>query len=491
MLILAVLRHYLYILLLFYCLASEAQKRDYNWVFGDSVGIDFNTVPPTVDTNRIINTEEAAASISDNNGNLLFYIGTPSINQSLSSSHKYVVRSSSDSIMQGGDSLAGHSSMSQGVLILPNPKDSNEYFILHIDHPGNILYYSMVDMSFNGGKGQIILSNYFLATGMFEKLHAVKAGNGKDWWIISMGGTTQHYFYIYKIDSMGLSLKSIYPLSSSSSGESGQFVFSRDGSQLISAGAFGPTILYDFDRCLGVFSNPIVIDQYYFTAGSNARYGCSFSPSGRYVYLSSIDSLWQFDTQASNIASSKQLLFATSNLTYYIGQHMLGPDSKIYIGTSYSYPDNSPVDSFTTHLSVINNPDSGGTACNIQPYSFSLLGRKTYVGLPNFPNYNLGPIENLNCDSILAAGISSTENLNFNMYPNPAENNFTIEFNKGNQSSVEIELFNTEGKLLSSVSVKESSKVIFDVSPFNSGIYFVKITSTHSWPSGRKLIINK
>ena len=48
---------------------------------------------------------------------------------------------------------------------------------------------------------------------------------------------------------------------------------------------------------------------------------------------------------------------------------------------------------FNTHLSVIAEPDSSGLASMFQPYSFSLGGRRCFLGLPYMPNYRLGPLE--------------------------------------------------------------------------------------------------
>ncbi len=63
---------------LFICMAAlischaYPQHQNVNWVFGDSIGLDFITGEPVFfDTN--IRTFEACASISDSSGNLLFY----------------------------------------------------------------------------------------------------------------------------------------------------------------------------------------------------------------------------------------------------------------------------------------------------------------------------------------------------------------------------------------------------------------------------------
>ena len=62
-------------ILLFLVLASNAQdiKRTAIWYFGRNAGLDFNTNPPTPLLDGAMNTVEGCATISDINGNLLFY----------------------------------------------------------------------------------------------------------------------------------------------------------------------------------------------------------------------------------------------------------------------------------------------------------------------------------------------------------------------------------------------------------------------------------
>ncbi|MCB9236205.1 MAG: gliding motility-associated C-terminal domain-containing protein [Bacteroidia bacterium] len=68
-------------------------------------------------------------------------------------------------------------------------------------------------------------------------------------------------------------------------------------------------------------------------------------------------------------------------------QHELAPDGKIYI---VHYDPYDPIPQTT--LGVIHNPDAPGLACDFRPYDYSLLPGKARAGLPNNPNYNLGPL---------------------------------------------------------------------------------------------------
>jgi hypothetical protein len=472
-------------MLTFCAVYSIAQKRNSYWAFGDSVGINFNTVPPAIDTTIIISSVEAAASIADSSGNLLFYVGAPTVDLA-PSAQKYIVRNFLDSVIAGGDSLFGNSKVAQGLIIIPDPYDTAKYYIFH--NYGN-LYYAIVDMTMNGGLGEVISKNNLLKSSVTEKLHAVKAANGKDWWLVGMNRQgALEYFYKFKIDSTGIVSKGQQFIDSTAvSSAPGQIIFSLNGDKLLYTGGLIHSSIFDFDRCTGTFSNMINIVQ-----GNNTRIGASFSPSGRYAYLSTLDSLFQFDLQAVNIPASIQLIYRVNNPVYSIGLHMLGPDGRIYIANSYDVT-HFNYDSLCTHLTVIQNPDSPGVSCNILPYNFSLSSRRSFLSLPNFPNYNLGPIGNLNCDSILALDIySNTLNQYFHLYPNPAQNSFIIESNSSLHHLNKIELYTISGELLSSITDQTiSSKIIMDVSGFNSGIYFVKLVDDEGFSYIKKVVINR
>ncbi len=480
-------------ILSFCAVSASAQKLDYHWVFGDSVGINFNTNPPSVDTTRIIMTQEVSASISGDTGNLLFYVGCPNVNYiTFPGSEKYTVRSFNDSIMFGGDSLAGHSSVTQGLIILPIPFDSVKYYIFHIGVAGTyVLNYSVVDMLLNGGLGEVTVSNVLLEDSVVEKMHAVKAANGKDWWLVCMSWKTPTSFIKYKLDSTGIHFKGKYICGQTDDSSTGQLIFSKDGSKVVSTGGIGTTYLYDFDRCSGEFSNPVFLDQYVSGPGTSVRYGCSFSPSGQFVYLSSEDSLWQFDTYASNIASSRQFIFTIPNNNYLLGQQMLGTDGRIYIASGYIDAVAAPFDSLNTHLHVINNPDNLGVSCNFMPYSFSLQGRRMYSGLPNMPNYNLGKLEGVNCDSILAAGVDDQNLQNkFSVYPNPARDKVHIKWKDVDAKGITIELLSMEGKgIINILTDDKDSETTINVSTATPGIYILKFVKDNQLIGLHKLVI--
>ncbi len=459
---------------LIFSFQSKAQNQANHWAFGDSVGIDFNTSPPSIDTTIIIATDEPSASISDNNGNLLFYVGSASLVQSIPAGKKYVVRNFNDSVMQNGDSLDGHTSMTQGLIILPDPGDSMKYYIFQKNVSINNFFYSIVDMSVNVGLGGVISLNNYLTDSLNEKMHAVKAANGKDWWILKHK-IDNNDFVRFKLDSIGIHGPYIqsFGVNSDYKCAAGQMIFSKNGDKLLFAGLAGYTTLIDFNRCSGLLSNEIVLDTFPdgINTTSSGRYGCSFSPTGHFAYVSAFDSLWQFDLTATNIPASKILIwgFAHSGSPIRVmGQQMLAPNGKIYIANEKS---GNTYDSLCTYLSVINDPDSPGLSCNFAPYSFSLNNRTSTGSLPNMPNYNLGVLENVNCDSILASVDyqSSSNKSNVLVYPNPSSGIFYFEML--DESKIQnLDVINITGEVIFTGNSKE-----IDLRDFPSRIYFYRV----------------
>ena len=88
-------------------------------------------------------------------------------------------------------------------------------------------------------------------------------------------------------------------------------------------------------------------------------------------------------------------------------------------------------DSVNTYLSVINVPDSSGIGCEFALNSLYLNGGRTYLGLPNMPNYNLGRLIGSPCDTLQTVSLEENKNENLiNIFPNPSSGIFEITFQK-------------------------------------------------------------
>ncbi len=344
---------------------SYSQKQANIWYFGDSAGIDFNSgvaVPISDAPHRI---EEACASICDTSGNLLFY------------TNGSVVWNAQHDTMPNGKGLRGNFSSRQ-TLIIQDICDLSRYYIFSVDgetgsasyNYDSMMYYSIVDMDINGGLGDVIIKNISLFGPVNEVVAGIKHGNGINTWVVTHEFNTNR-FIAYEISKDGISAPVISTVGSSQKRQS-SIKFSPKGNMLaFGTGSFGPTEIFKFDNNTGIVSDPLNL---------NNNYGTSyiFSPSGNILYvLSKIGislnyNLIQYDLQAgSNAAILASATTIAGPLVGYALQN--APDGKIYCHTT-------PASS----LSVIQNPNALGVACDFQLNTFDLAGGEFIAAFPNF-----------------------------------------------------------------------------------------------------------
>src|SRR5688572_24969841 len=161
-----------------------AQNQSNNWFFGINLGITFNTNPPTTITGGQTTSGEGCTSISDSNGNLLFY------------SDGVTVWDSTHSVMQNGTGLFGDFSSTQSGIILPAPGNNMIYYLVTapVSTSNNPLAYSIIDMSLNSGLGAVTIKNIALLDTSTEKVTAVYNQNGGDIWIIAHGYPNNNFY---------------------------------------------------------------------------------------------------------------------------------------------------------------------------------------------------------------------------------------------------------------------------------------------------------
>ncbi len=468
---------------LFFC---YGQRQDNIWYFGDSAGLNFNSGIPIPLLDGLSSSNEITSAISDTNGNLLFYVGAKTSASSNGADMYLTIWNRNQQIMQNGDTLYGNYSVTQGCIIVPFPGDSLHYYIFHLEHyPINsYLYYSIVDMTLDSGRGGIISkNNVLLQDTLTEKMQAVKHGNGRDWWLLVHDGLNNE-FLEFLIDPNGFHGPYTYNIGSSGGGI-GQLIFSKNGSRLCYTRNHSVD-LFDFDRCTGILSN-------WTSLGDNNFYGCSFSPNDSVLYASDFDTLYQFDLSATNIQASQQIIWYVPNQSVNgIYQHKLASNGKIYIANVYnlSFP-NQSYDSTNEYICVIDNPDSLGAACNFAPYSVYLGGRRSFAGLPNNPNYNLGAWANSICDTIHVGIETIKEKESISVFPNPNDGSFMISYRLPNVNG-EFLIKDVTGRTVYSliISGTEGTKNV-ELSTLNNGICYWQLISNFSVSATGKLAIIK
>ncbi|MBC8045765.1 MAG: T9SS type A sorting domain-containing protein [Fimbriimonadaceae bacterium] len=471
------------LILLFYPAFLFSQNQANNWFFGDSLMLNFNDGVITAEqlfSENLIMMKEASASISDAEGNLLFY-----------TDGKYVWNKLHQVMENGCCMLIGKyydlfaSGITQGVVILPSPASENNFYIFVIGEEN--FYYSLVDMTANDGLGavvegkknvELISDTYF-----FEKMHAVKHANGRDWWLLvheklaPIPDDSTNTFFRFLITPEGISDPYIHNAGTKwgDVATSGQMLFSPQGDRLVfpQENYFE---VFDFDRCEGLLSNPIKITL---EDDNFKSYGLSFSPDGSKVYISSVREDGEILQYCFNcevpLADTEKLIYFLPGNNYVIGQHQLANDGKIYVSIVYNsggYHENFSVENM--NLCVINNPNEEGLACDFDTSTIWLGGRRVICGLPNFANYSLGALVGSECDT-LDVSINNTIHKNeITLYPNPATDHLFINTNNIHYASLIIHITDAAGKNILAQNITSNNTKI-NITQLSKGIYFVSI----------------
>lgn len=384
------------------------------WVFGDydySQKLDFNTTPPTFSLiDYTIEFAAANSSICNANGALRLF------------SNGFRVLNDQNQYLENGFRIneqynfteeyvsQGHRHV-QGVLALPVPEDTSNYLLFYTEElyftlpngvntvASNKLYLAEASFQENN-QGEIIDKDFLLIndTLNYGQMTACRHGNGRDWW-----------FLVPNLDSRLYNRLLITPDGVENHGTTvvdedflrgpGQVAFSPDGKRyVVYNGDFEPSnnhlTFYDFDRCTGVLSNPVVHTHDL----EGIINGIAISDNSRFVYHTAVNNLYQYDLQAADIPASRTLIDTWDG--YYnwtdpdffaatFGLAQLAPNGKIYIAT--------PGSGLQYH--IIHNPNKRGTASNFEQRGLPFT-QWNFRSIPNLPYYGLGPWDGSPCDTL-------------------------------------------------------------------------------------------
>ena len=487
-------------------LANAQYKYDYQWVIGydllsGSSGkaiLNFNQSPIHLDSSQNnFYFETANTSICDENGNLVFY------------SDGCQIADASHEVMQGGEEINpgwvhdeycdfGYIGSLQSMMSLPSINNEEQFSIFHILREevtgqgilATKLLASTIDMNGNAGLGEAINTNTTLFENSFSsgELCAVKHADTASWWVLlPLYNSDKYLTFRWQADTVAEYF--IQAVGDSMKGRgNGNATFSPDGTKYARYDNYSSLQIFDFDRSTGLFNNPqqIVWDD-------SLNWGsCAFSGSGRYLYVSEIVTVQQFDMQADDIAASRVEVAVWDGFRYLgayptsMFQMMRGPDCRIYITTASSSP----------YLGVIAYPDRPGLACDVRQHHV-FLPAWNFLTIPYHPNYRLDT-EYPTCDSSIALVVQALPAAppppNIEVWPNPASTHTTLQGHIPPQvREVSVRVYSASGQVVYRAQVATPGDTLhtdIDVSVWPSGVYTYQVISTDgTWGGGGRVVV--
>ncbi|MEO0571067.1 MAG: T9SS type B sorting domain-containing protein [Bacteroidota bacterium] len=357
-----------------------SQREAANWYFGENAGLSFNRGTPEPLLDGQLTTIEGSATISDTDGNLLFY------------TDGVMVWNKNHELMPNGQELKGSPSGTQTAFIVPNPVDANLYYIFTTDDAllsdsgqFNGFNYSVVDMTLDNGNGDIVEKNNNLLSVGSEKVTGVLNFANNFYWVIT------HFvdrFYAYRVDGNGVdpnpTVSIVGPTENNFANGRGSLKIAPNAtkiamSYLVVAPRFDTSLhLFDFDANTGIVSNAIAAPK-----DGRAYYGLEFSSNSKKLYASGVNyntnntlsnvEVVQFDLETPNFFSNETKVLSYPNSQIFVaGALQIGLDKRIY----HSF--------FNTRLSVIKNPNGDEGFVNASKFEVELGGRRATLGLPPF-----------------------------------------------------------------------------------------------------------
>ncbi len=373
------------------------------WAFGEYGGYDFNTAAPVVTS---IYSAEQCASVADSaTGQLLFYAG----------GHPYSPGAFKDSglclnrnhqQMPNGDSLKGALSSgttAQGYSIVPMIDSPGKYYLFSLNYQGGMpsLYYSVVDMSLDGGLGNIDpgRKNIVLDTSRLSEAMIAVPGNNCDVWLL-VHAYDKPVFKSYRIHAGGIDTAVIseagpqmniwydryeYSMCNMAvSPDRTRIVLTNNITSLFDGGLTfrdqhtSGTHLFHFDPWTGLVSDYVRVHD------KGIGYGAAFSPDNSRLYVWTRDFGWSSSTDGTirqyDVTTHDSATIATSayNVTSPFGgrnKHLTS--LRLYNGKIYASVGG------INQIDVINQPNIAGTGCDYQMGVITMHpGQRNITGLP-------------------------------------------------------------------------------------------------------------
>ncbi|MFT6865443.1 MAG: gliding motility-associated-like protein [Cyclobacteriaceae bacterium] len=431
---------------------SEPLPPSSQWYFGEEAAIDFTNGAPVALYDNVMTSPDGCASISDINGDLLFYTNGSTV---WNKEHK---------VMVNGTKIGGDSTAAQSALIIPFADDDTFFYIFTTEKvygdDSIRLKYSIVDIKEDTARGEVVKKDVTLVNSSTERVTA----SGFDSPFLLTHEFGNNNFRVYSISADGISAASHSSIGEphrkeNESNQSGYMKFSPLVSDLSVVIPGDPNYLeiFDYNFFNGAVTNPRLIDLQ--EAAPTLAYGLEYSSNGQKLYVSmtgagskilqySLDSLYA-TTAAVDIEATKVTI--PQSVVGDFGALQMGPDGVIYLA----------IDNQTDLGSIVGSSALGAelTAANLLLDDGS--GRQSRKGLPNFIQSG-GTGSQASISATIACVGQETTFSGSGLDPNQMVENFIWDFGDGGPSLGILESPDTSHVYLTPISTTATLYIIND-----------------------------
>jgi hypothetical protein len=392
------------------------------WYFGTRVVMDFGTSGsdmPTFSYNAgssspAPDAAEGTTVVSDQNGNLVFW------------TNGLQIWDKTGAIMQNSTGMTGAASATQAVASFPMNTARTKYGIVSNSGQGETgygeLYFSIVDMTLNGGNGAVTTKNVKLGTGTGysgEGLNAMPKGDGSGYYVYAFNAVMGKISY-FLIKNDG-TIQTFTPITMNPAplicyqgtggfAGYGSVNFTKDYQRMIlmqgswkcdgtnggGANDSGRAYLYEVDTSTGgltLTASWITSGWTGTVVGTHGGYTADFSPQEKYVYVGQIypGNAIRYDISSNDSTTIKNsqwvigfdTLQTDANQIYQNGAHIRqGPDGRMWIANrTFKYYSLTPCK--MGYISAPDSPINSKASIGFSPDAITLpAGSCSQWGLP-------------------------------------------------------------------------------------------------------------
>ena len=349
-------------------ICGEQDMRSAVWYFGQNAGYNFND--PQRAISGPMQAPEGTSTISDQNGNVLFYTDGET------------VWNREGNVMPNGTDIGGlpgssqSTSSTQSSIIVPYPNDETLFYIFTteevVDEDGldsYIMGYAVVDIKEDMGLGDVVIKNKPLFERSTERLAAY---NGADsTWIMSHEWGT-NTFRAYPVNAEGIgnpvlsSAGAIHGIGNPDDAH-GYMNFSPAGDKIaVAIQGQNAVEIFDFVDSTGSVENPLRVDL------NEAPYGVYFSAN--HLLVTAGSNLYRIKMDTTDAAIENTPPLEVFNGSVALGAIQQSPTGQLLVARDGQ-----------GSLGQINGADAPDNQVSFQEDGLPLNGGTTSgLGLPNF-----------------------------------------------------------------------------------------------------------